>query len=87
MEKYVPVMILAPLISILVVCVIADFCVIVRDIQLGRVEMKKTVVMFGEYALVALVTVIIGVVFMVIYPIAVGVNAVKRVGRFFSDNG
>ena len=87
MEKYVPIMILGPLILILATYMIVEFCANVQAYLNGEIEMKKTLVMFGEYALVALVTVIIGLVFMVIYPMDVVVGVVKRGRRFFSDSG
>ncbi len=47
--------------------------------------MKKTLLTCGEYALVALVTAILGVMFFLAYPIDVGIKTVKWIGRFFSS--
>ncbi len=49
--------------------------------------MKKTLLIYVEYALVELVTSILWIVFFVLYLMNVMVRAIKQTGRFFSDNG
>ncbi len=65
MEEYVPIMILGPLILILVVCTIADSCVIVLDIRrrgLGWIKNPFLAVMVSLVIAVSLTYCMISVV-------------------------